>query len=317
MDRARTLCQRAAKIRPGLPLLLTWACIGPLLICPSHVFARGEEEFGNDKRTAQSSWPKGLIDVVNLKTRVYRYWVNGNENFFYRGKIGALNAALAKFAAIEPKEEGVQPEVFILPQKGVVHSFDQTPVACDWSLQYPDGIYLGMAKREKGTRVFTTTPTLTIYVGDGAFDLKRLKLPPGLRVFGVEERVARFLAGLKSDNASIRGMAAFQLGEYAESLSSIEPLRECLEAESSYVQISAARTLAKCGTRAKDALPRLRQLAESENKSVREACQEVVQKLEAAKTTSGKGYAERAERIRNHLKQRRGNKTGAKPKAES
>src|SRR5947209_17359605 len=71
------------------------------LALPATAFALGEERFGNAPAVKQPDWASGVLDVVNLDSRVYSQWVNGNENFFYRGNARALNEALRKYAAVK------------------------------------------------------------------------------------------------------------------------------------------------------------------------------------------------------------------------
>src|SRR3990172_8317782 len=93
-------------------------------------FALGEEQFGNAPRVEQPDWAPGVLDVVNLESRVYLKWVNGNENFFYGGAVEALGEALKKFAAVQAEVK----EVVVRPGPGETRTFDGRPVVCDWQL---------------------------------------------------------------------------------------------------------------------------------------------------------------------------------------
>jgi hypothetical protein len=72
-----------------------------LLAVPVVALALAEGGEGNAPRVKQPEWAEGVIDVVNLKSRVYYFWVNGNENFYYRGDAKALNEALRTYAAVK------------------------------------------------------------------------------------------------------------------------------------------------------------------------------------------------------------------------
>ncbi|MFO0938144.1 MAG: HEAT repeat domain-containing protein [Gemmataceae bacterium] len=122
------------------------------LALPAVCYALGEESFGNAPKIAQKEWADGVIHVVNLKSRVYAQWVNGNENMYYRGDVAAVNEALKAFASI--KDDDLR--VVLLPGAGGTHSFDRKPIAYDWQLHVPSGIYRSMTKK--------THPVLTIYV---------------------------------------------------------------------------------------------------------------------------------------------------------
>src|SRR2546425_10574825 len=108
-----------------------------LLAFPAWVLALGEESFGNAPKVKQPEWADGVIDVVNLKSRVYSQWVNGNENFFYHGNVKALNEALENFAAVKDEVR----ELILLPGAGKTQSFHGQAIEFDWQLHVPSGIY--------------------------------------------------------------------------------------------------------------------------------------------------------------------------------
>ncbi|HEV3204839.1 MAG TPA: HEAT repeat domain-containing protein [Gemmataceae bacterium] len=114
-----------------------------LLVLPAGVLALGTETFGNDPAVKQPEWAEGIVDVVNLKSRVYSQWVNGNENFFYRGNAQALNEALQKYAAVQADVR----QLILMPGAGKTQSFGRKPVDFDWQLHVPSGIYKAVAKR--------------------------------------------------------------------------------------------------------------------------------------------------------------------------
>jgi hypothetical protein len=100
----------------------------------------------------KADWADGVLEVVNLQSRVYSQWVNGNENFFYRGDARALNEAIKQFAAV--KDDGRR--LILLPGTGRTHSFESKPVAFDWQLHVPSGIYKAVSKR--------THVEITVYI---------------------------------------------------------------------------------------------------------------------------------------------------------
>lgn len=118
--------------------------IAVLVLAPNLAFALAQERFGNAPVGKQPEWADGVVDVVNLKSRVYSYWVNGNENFFYSGNSGALNEALRKFAAVKDDER----MLILLPGPGQRQSFSKKQVNYEWNLHVPSGIYRAIAKRK-------------------------------------------------------------------------------------------------------------------------------------------------------------------------
>lgn len=123
-----------------------------LLALPVTVLALGTESFGNAPVANQPDWAVGVVDVANSKARVYSQWVNGNENFFFRGNAQALNEAIAKFVAVKDKVR----ELVLLPGTGETHTFDRKPIAFDWQLHVPSGIYKAVAKKDHAV--------LTVYI---------------------------------------------------------------------------------------------------------------------------------------------------------
>src|SRR5258705_506701 len=115
-----------------------------VLALPATVLALAMETFGNAPVGKQPDWAEGVVDVVNLKSRVYSYWVNGNENFFYRGNAEALNAALRQCAAVKSDVR----QVILLPGAGKTHSFERKPIDFNWQLHVPSGIYKAMSRRQ-------------------------------------------------------------------------------------------------------------------------------------------------------------------------
>src|SRR3954462_15108095 len=89
-----------------------------LIACCCPARALGMEDFGNAPLHAANytEWP-GIVPVVNHPSRGYHWWVNGNEEFYYRGDAAALNEALAKFG--EAGSAGR--EVVLRPGPGVTH----------------------------------------------------------------------------------------------------------------------------------------------------------------------------------------------------
>ena len=106
----------------------------------------GEEAFGNRAVRNNREWPKGLLACVNDKRRVYRRWVNGNEDFCFRGNLAQLNEAIARFAKIDLKKR-----VLVLePEPGMTRSFKKKQVPYRWRINAPSGLYRAYVKRQKG-----------------------------------------------------------------------------------------------------------------------------------------------------------------------
>ena len=162
--------------------------IALLLAAPTFAFALAEESFGNAPVGNQPEWAQGVLDVVNLQSRVYRYWVNGNENFFFQGRDQALNEALRKYAAVKSEVR----RLILLPGKGKQRSFSKGDIAYDWHFHVPSGIYRAVAKR--------THAEMTVYINT--------RKP---RELDDRKSIAKWLGDLDNDLFSTRERARIAL----------------------------------------------------------------------------------------------------------
>jgi hypothetical protein len=251
-----------------------------VMFLPAVAAAMGTESFGNAPVPAQKDWRPGVVDAVNLPTRVYSRWVNGNESFYFQGGAAELNAALAKFAAIAAEER----EVILRPGPGETRSFGGKPVSFDWEVHVPSGIYLARAGKEKHSRVFAKHATLSVYPRKGGIDLGQVKFPAGVRVIGLDQLRDRYREGFASDEPELRGMALTFLAELTPLASDVVPiLASGLEDRNEYVRRSAAGALSQQGARARDATDALKRAIEAEKEDpVRESLRQALGAVEAA-----------------------------------
>src|SRR5262245_15341995 len=182
------------------------AVVTLLLVLPPRILALGMETFGNAPAAKQPDWAEGILEVVNLKSRVSSQWVNGNENFFYRGNAQTLNEALQKYAAVKDDVR----QLILLPGSGQTQTFARKPVPYDWQLHVPSGIYKAVAKKSHAV--------MTVYVNatkpHGKLDRKQIE---------------KWLGDLNSDAFQTREKAGQELEKLG---SNAKPfLREALKAK--------------------------------------------------------------------------------------
>ena len=220
-------------------LVLTMFLVGLCALGPA-VYGMGFENFGNAPLVAVNyrEW-KGVMPVVNHPSRVYHTWVNGNEHFYYQGDTDALDDALNKFAAIEADVR----EVVLRPGPGETKSFHGKKITYDWLLHIEGGI---TRREEKGTNIWDKHPTLSIFVGGGNVDLDALQIPEGVVVLEVADLTARYLEGLKSDNHTVRGYAAYFLAKVDPyNRENAAAVAELLDDEEIWVRSMAESALAR------------------------------------------------------------------------
>lgn len=262
--------------------------------------ALGTEVKGNAPQTDQPDWARGVLDVVNLKSRVYGQWVNGNESFLYRGDTAAANDALAKFAAVDAPVR----EVVLWPASLTMATFDGETIAGDWKLHVPSGIYLAMlgkAQAPDGTSIFGRHARMTIAVGGKSpVDLDALKVPAGITLLGPEDLKVRYQGGLKVDDPTIRGQAVFALGELGPIAGEVrKPIADKLGDKESYVRLCAAGALSQLGMVGSEELAALKEAArKAPDDQERQRLELIAQRLESAKDDPAAASRPALERIK-------------------
>jgi hypothetical protein len=167
-----------------------------LFALPQDTFGMGTEDFGNAPLNEGNygSFP-GVMGIVNHTTRVYHWWCNGNEMFFFRGDVDQLNDALEQFSASEAEEH----LVVIRPATGDTKTFkDEGTVAYNWSFQLVGGISRGHPEKLTGSK----SPVLTIELSD-EIPLDKLKLPRGVTLKPATEKTIAETSAATADAAKV------------------------------------------------------------------------------------------------------------------
>jgi hypothetical protein len=250
------------------------------LLCPAAAWGLGTEELGNAPLSPANytKWP-GLVNVVNDPTRVYQFWVNGNENCYYTGSTDELNQTLASFAAAELEAH----EVVLRPGPGTVKSFDGTKeFTIHWHLQIFGGIAGHLTTRDKGDQVWPVHPRLTIYTGSD-IDLAKLKIPKEIKLVGLPELSKRARNGIASTDKTVRGWSAGVIAELdpydKKNLAAVEKL---LADEDDWVRLNAAGSIPRFGKPAATALPALKECLARPDKSLQERAQKAIDEIQEA-----------------------------------
>lgn len=277
--------------------ILNWLCsLGIALIlsmlnsavlipnCPSaaavSVRAMGEETIGNKPLNDANykNWPN-LMPVINNQSRVYHTWVNGDEQFYFRGSTEQLNQLLADFSKLKSKKK----EVLILPQREQVRSFDgKQSFEFNVSMHLVGGIAKHMAGRPKGNLYWPLEPQLTIYVTPET-DLSELQIPGECQLVSLAEITKRYREGLSSGDRTVRGWGIGFLARVdpynAQSLNTIAQLSQDVD---SWVALNALGQIARFGPLAKDHLSMLRQIGNNRVIANAERANQAVAEIDAA-----------------------------------
>lgn len=259
--------------------VLTLALVCVLSLCNAPAWALGEETFGNTPlNVANYADHPGLMPVINHESRVYHSWVNGNEQFYYRGGLDTLNAVLRQFSEAQGKDG----EIVLRPGPGVTASFQGQEIPFNWNLHMIGGIARHLTTLPEGTKIWSTAPTLTVYVG-GDLDPAKIQLPKGTPVVSVQNVKKRVREALKSKDMTVRGWGAGELialDPYdAEDRDVVAGL---LKDPETWVRLNAAGALSVMGKTAEPAVPALREALTTNDEQLKERVQDTLQKIEKA-----------------------------------
>jgi HEAT repeat protein len=274
-----------------------------LLVLPAtRCLALGTEEFGNKPLSALNypNW-KGIIDVVNDKSRVYQRWVNGNEHMFYEGGIDDLNRVLKNFAAAEMPVH----EVVLRPDPGVTHSFDNTkpPIKFNWQLHVVTGIAGSLTNSDKGDFVWPKHPRLTIHTS-GDFDLSKLMVPKGVKLASIEEQSAVARLAMDSTDQSVRGWSAGVVAELDHhDPANLAALERLLADDNDWVRLNAAGSIGLFGRQAKSSIPALKKCLDRPDENLKSAAKTAIETIEAApdRTEEAKARAGGLKKIKDFI----------------
>ena len=125
------------------------AVIGVFLATAATALALREEMFGNAPFPSRPGWAAGVVDVVNLDSRIWlqEHALAGTVICFYKGDMHAVNLALRKFAAVKAGER----PLVLLPGPGKP-SLSSKPIEGDWQV-----LSSSMPYEKKDAHTFTFT----------------------------------------------------------------------------------------------------------------------------------------------------------------
>lgn len=281
--------------------------MNPLILLPSLVlllatmsFGLGTQRIGNEPFNGANyaDWP-GILPVVNHPTRELQLWVNGNESFHYKAKVADINAMLTAFAKV--KRDRL--EVLMRPGKASAKTLRQDQAfETNVELRLIGGIAAGMAREDKGTVFWNTTPRLTIYT-DG-LDLDQLVFPKGLKLMQLDELGKLYRDALDSRSQTVRGWGAGMLAELdPHNLENMRRIGTLLKDQENWVVNGAARSLVTYGKLATEFLPQLETLSMDDDKKVVERVTDAMNAIKAAPDLSdeAKTHREQLKAIRERL----------------
>lgn len=256
-----------------------------LTICSAgKVWAMGLEDFGDRPLSELNyqNWPN-IMPLLNSQIRVYHSWVNGNEQFYYRGNTATFNDALKKFAAVKAEIH----EVLLQPGPGIAYTFDRTKtIPYNWNLHIFGGIAQHLTTLPQGDKIWSKSPTMTVCVG-GDIALERIEISAGISIVDLADLSRRYREALTSKDKTVRGWGAGHLAQLdpynAENLMSVAKL---LKDEDDWVRLNAVGAVAIFGKKAESVLPVLREMLITEDKTLKTSVEKTIEEIQQAKDTT-------------------------------
>jgi len=149
-------------------------CLGVLSLVPE-VHGMAEERFGPQPEDfGQPDWPKGMVDLLRHPSRVYSFWVNGNETFYFHATPQQIEELVAIYSKLRLRDH----VVMVSDDAPLRSSFKEEKIDYNVTLQLVDGIALWHARRQLAEGKDTglpLSPVLTIYQKASAAKLDGVK----------------------------------------------------------------------------------------------------------------------------------------------
>ncbi len=126
-------------------------------------FGLATEEIGPDSTrnhptTAQSDWPIGIVQLARHDSRVYSFWVNGNENFYFQASHDQIRELVQLYSQSRMRDH----ELRIRIGNPQTKTFKGEEIGYNVNLHVLGGIALAVFRDRD--QISTHEPTLTIYV---------------------------------------------------------------------------------------------------------------------------------------------------------
>jgi hypothetical protein len=263
----------------------TYLTLALLALCPvSKVWALGMEDFGN-KPLSEANYKdwQGIMPLLNHPSRVYHWWVNGNEEFYYQGDTTVLNDALQNFAAVKTEVH----EVLLQPGPGIAHSFNHTKtIPYNWNLHIVGGISRHLTKLPLGDKIWSKSPTMTVCIG-GDIALDRIEIPTGISIVDLSDLSRRYREALTSKDTTVRGWGAGHLARLDPyNTDNLGAIAKLLKDEDDWVRLNAVGAVATFGKKTESVLPTLREMLPTQNKQLKTRVEKTIQAIQQAEDTT-------------------------------
>jgi len=258
-----------------------------VLLCLSgNLWALAEEDIGN-KPLHEINYQEcpGIMPIINHSSRVYHFWVNGHEKFYYQGNIEALNDHLKEFS----KADFDCLEVLIRPgPSSPIKTFEGMKILFGWEMELMGGISKHLTTEDLGNKIWSPDPMVTIYVSNEKF-LTTLEIPHKVTIIELSDLKNRYIEGLSSKENHVRGWGAGRLARLdpydSHSMNNIALL---LDDEEWWVRLCAIGALQNFGKKAQNIIPQIQACADDDQERLKNRVSEVVKSIQSAKASEMK-----------------------------
>ncbi len=151
-------------------VVLVILLLGALLVMPGS--ARLSEHRSGIPVVAQPGWPAGLADLLNSPGRVYGYWMNGRDDFYYAGDTQAFNAFIAEYARLD----GTAGTLTVHPGQGDEQRLKERNIRYDWVVAVGGRTRSGEDNRAR----------VDVWLG-GQIEGDKMRVPSNVKVEGSDE----------------------------------------------------------------------------------------------------------------------------------
>jgi hypothetical protein len=161
-----------------------------LLVTASDAFALGSDYPADRPVTGSTNWPAGMSTLVNSTNRVWGFFVNAEDIFFFSGGAPQLTSFLRDYARLE----GVETHRLVIHDgAGEAKSpWEKTGRSCDWKLYLcPKGwhnVGVLLKQRTNSVEVLQRAAKEPGYVAEvhfwtgGRINLDKLDIPKNVAV---------------------------------------------------------------------------------------------------------------------------------------
>jgi len=142
-----------------------------------------------------TGWPAGLRELVNREGRVYGYFINANDFFFFTGDTESFNDFLEQYARLK----GTPLTLIVHPGRGITSRLGEKEkkITFDWEVEVLCRGWHPQAPPDPTRDPRTDKPgyvvILEVWVG-GNVELKKVKVPKTVKMKSGGE-IEKFIAG--------------------------------------------------------------------------------------------------------------------------